>query len=345
MNQSKIVSLDEYREKLQKQETRVAWDDFPLVFILCPLGTAQNHSDYEEAKKNGNNGAALQLVKAIVPSEKIDELKAIIGELNPLILPVHAIEEFGTNKIPAALAYYLSVQLELELCSDIVQANKPQRTDKGAFYRLSQYPFFDGDVQQGCNYVILDDTLLKNIALGISEKDILNNKIEQVLEQTKIKNFVNDLPKGLHTEVGEDGAQISGGQKQRIGIARALYKQVDILVLDEATSSLDYDTESSVISSISKFAKDMTIIMITHRIPSLSNCNKIYKLDHGKVHEMRHFSNSFIFKGIQTKFQATRYHSLVADKNYFPKALKITAVSCNDQEIMGIYRALKRLKL
>ena len=60
-----------------------------------------------------------------------------------------------------------------------------------------------------------------------------------------------------------------------------------VLVLDEATSSLDYDTESSVISSISKFAKDMTIIMITHRIPSLSNCNKIYKLDHGKIHEIK----------------------------------------------------------
>ena len=74
-------------------------------------------------------------------------------------------------------------------------------------------------------------------------------------------------------------------------------KQVDVLVLDEATSSLDYDTESSVISSISEFAKDMTIIMITHRIPSLSNCNKIYKLDHGKLHEItinKAMSNSLI---------------------------------------------------
>lgn len=72
---------------------------------------------------------------------------------------MNAIEEFGTNKIPAALAYYLSATLKLELCGDIVQANKPQRTDKGAFYRLSQYPFFDGDVQQGGNYVISNDTL------------------------------------------------------------------------------------------------------------------------------------------------------------------------------------------
>lgn len=156
---SKVIDLDEYRERLKKEETRVAWDNFPPVFILCPLGTAKNDPNYERAKRKGDNNAALQLVKAIVPPEKINELRVIIGSYNPLILPVHAIEEFGTNKIPAALAYYISAQLKLDRCSDIVQANKPQRTDKGAFYRLSQYPFFDGDVQKGRNYVILDDTL------------------------------------------------------------------------------------------------------------------------------------------------------------------------------------------
>lgn len=156
---SKVVSLAEYRERLKKEETRVAWADFPPVFIFCPLGSAKEHERYEDAKKNGSNDAALQLVKDIVPQEKIEELRAVVQERSALILPVHAIEEFGTNKIPAALAYYLASTLNLELCDDIVQANKPQRTDKGAFYRLSQYPFFDGDVQQGRNYVILDDTL------------------------------------------------------------------------------------------------------------------------------------------------------------------------------------------
>jgi len=156
---SKIVSLEEYRERLKKQETRVAWNDFPSVFILCPLGAAKKFPNYKDAKQEGNNAAALQLVKTIVPPEKVDELRATIENSNPLILPVHAIEEFGTNKIPAALAYFLAVQLKLELCVDVVQANKPQRTDKGAFYRLSQYPFFDGNIQKGRNYIILDDTL------------------------------------------------------------------------------------------------------------------------------------------------------------------------------------------
>lgn len=155
----KIIDLDEYRERLKKEETRVAWDDFPPVFILCPLRSASDNLNYENAKKKGDNSAALQLVKGIVPLEKLTELRGIIESSSPLILPVHAIEEFGTNKIPAALAYYISVKLGLELCSEIVQANKPQRTGKGAFYRLSQYPFFSGGVQKGRNYVILDDTL------------------------------------------------------------------------------------------------------------------------------------------------------------------------------------------
>ncbi|WP_417880538.1 hypothetical protein [Vibrio sp.] len=172
---SKVVSLAEYRERLKKEETRVAWADFPPVFIFCPLGSAKEHERYEDAKKNGSNDAALQLVKDIVPQEKIEELRAVVQERSALILPVHAIEEFGTNKIPAALAYYLAATLKLELCGDIVQANKPQRTDKGAFYRLSQYPFFDGDVQQGGNYVILDDTLSMGGTL-ISLRGYIENK-------------------------------------------------------------------------------------------------------------------------------------------------------------------------
>lgn len=173
---SEIVSLDEYREKLQQQETRVAWDNFPPVFILCPLGSAKNHPAYDKAKREGDNDSALQLVNSIIPVEKIDELRSVLeGADNPLILPVHAIEEFGTNKIPAALAYYLSVKLRFDLCGDIVQANKPQRTNKGAFYRLSQYPFFDGEVRQGNQYVILDDTLAMGGTLA-SLRGYIENK-------------------------------------------------------------------------------------------------------------------------------------------------------------------------
>lgn len=185
---SKIVSLEEYRERLKKEETRVAWADFPPVFIFCPLGSAKEHERYDDAKKHGNNDAALQLVKDIVPKNKLEELRGIIGDSNAFILPVHAIEEFGTNKIPAAFAYYLAVNLNLELCGDIVQANKPQRTDKGAFYRLSQYPFFDGDVQQGQKYVILDDTVAMGGTLA-SLRGYIENKGGQVILAVALTGF------------------------------------------------------------------------------------------------------------------------------------------------------------
>ncbi len=176
----KIVSLTEYRERLKAQETRVAWENFPPVYIVSPLGSAKAHPKYDDAKKKGDNAAALTLVKDIVPQDKVDELEILLAEQNVLIQPVHAMEEFGTNKIPAAFAYHLASLLNLDLGNDIVQANKPQRTDKGAFYRLSQYPFFDGDVQKGRKYVILDDTLSMGGTLA-SLRGYIENKGGHVL--------------------------------------------------------------------------------------------------------------------------------------------------------------------
>ena len=128
---------------------------------------------------------------------------------------------------------------------------------------------------------IIDDTLIKNIALGVPENKISNDKIEEVIEQTKIKNFANSLPKGLNTEIGEDGAQISGGQKQRIGIARALYSRPKLLILDEATSALDVEVESEILSEINKLKNKVTIIIISHRTSTLVGCDKVFKLEKG----------------------------------------------------------------
>ncbi|OOV86312.1 hypothetical protein [Oceanospirillum linum] len=174
----KIVSLDEYRSRIQNQETRVAWQDFPPVFIFRPLGAAKNHPKYELAKMQGSDIAAYKLVKDITPEQKISELSQILDGRSAHILPIHAIEEFGTNKIPAALAFYLANKLNCELCSDIVQANRPQRTGKGAFYRLSQYPFFDGKVVKGQNYVILAIALTGHPgAASLNIKDTMLNAI------------------------------------------------------------------------------------------------------------------------------------------------------------------------
>lgn len=128
---------------------------------------------------------------------------------------------------------------------------------------------------------ITDGSLVENIAFGCESKDIDYNLINEVIELANLKEFVSSLPQGIHTHIGEQGSKISGGQRQRIGIARALYKSADILLFDEATSSLDNDTEESINNAISNLAnsnRSLTIVVIAHRDSSLEYCDRIIML-------------------------------------------------------------------
>lgn len=126
---------------------------------------------------------------------------------------------------------------------------------------------------------LINDTIKNNITFNIDEKNIDTKKLEEVISISELKDFVDNLDKGLNTVVGENGINISGGQKQRIGIARALYKDKKILIMDEATSALDYETENKIISNITQNPKNITLISITHRIGSLRNFDKTINLD------------------------------------------------------------------
>ena len=99
----------------------------------------------------------------------------------------------------------------------------------------------------------------------------------------QISSFVDSLPDGYQTYVGENGVRLSGGQRQRLGIARALYKDKQILILDEATSALDEKTEKKVMEQIYKLNKEITVIMIAHRLSTLSNCQRIIEFSDGKI--------------------------------------------------------------
>ncbi len=125
---------------------------------------------------------------------------------------------------------------------------------------------------------LTDDTIKKNIALGVPENKINDSKIIELLKQVQLEKFINNLELGINTKVGERGVQLSGGQRQRIGIARALYHDPQLLILDEATSALDSETEEEVMESIKNLKGDKTIIMIAHRISTLVDCDKIYKI-------------------------------------------------------------------
>lgn len=142
---------------------------------------------------------------------------------------------------------------------------------------------------------LTDDTLKANISFGIPEKDIQIDKIWKALEQAQLKEFVENLPDGLETIVGERGIKFSGGQRQRVAIARALYYNPDILVLDEATSALDNDTEFAVMGAIDALQGEKTLIIVAHRLSTIKKCDKIYQVKEGKaqiVNKDRFFSES-----------------------------------------------------
>ena len=128
------------------------------------------------------------------------------------------------------------------------------------------------------NLYLLDDTLKKNIALGIDPDQMDNERILSVLQSSQLENFIGNLEKGLQTTVGERGIRLSGGQKQRIGIARALYKDPEILIFDEATSALDYQTEKKIIDTINSLKNQKTIIIVSHRMSTLNICDEIFEL-------------------------------------------------------------------
>jgi len=126
---------------------------------------------------------------------------------------------------------------------------------------------------------LFDGTVAQNVIFG---EDYDEQRLIEVLKQAKIYDFLQ-TKEGANTLVGEGGIMLSGGQKQRIAIARALYKNPDILVLDEATSALDDETETQIMDEIYDVSKDKTLIIIAHRLSTIKRCKKIYRVENGKV--------------------------------------------------------------
>ncbi len=130
---------------------------------------------------------------------------------------------------------------------------------------------------------LTDDSIKNNIAFGISDENIDLNALSSAILLSQLDDFIEGLPEGYNTKVGERGVRLSGGQRQRIGIARALYHNPDLLILDEATSSLDSITEESVMKSVNLLSNKKTIIVIAHRLSTVSKCDKLYKIDRGNI--------------------------------------------------------------
>lgn len=134
---------------------------------------------------------------------------------------------------------------------------------------------------------LLDDTIRNNVAFGIEECDIEDARILVALKQAQLEEYVAKLPSGLDTIVGERGIRFSGGQRQRLALARALYNDPEILILDEATAALDTETETAVMESIEKLQGKKTLIIIAHRLTTIRKCDAIYEIVNGKANRRR----------------------------------------------------------
>jgi ATP-binding cassette subfamily C protein len=147
--------------------------------------------------------------------------------------------------------------------------------------------------------LLLDDSLEANIAFGVPAEKIDSQQIEKVIRIAQLESLVKELPQGIKTEIGERGVRISGGQRQRVGIARAFYHNPEIIVLDEATSSLDDHTEAEVNRAINQLSGKLTIIIIAHRLSTIKNADIIYVMENGRIvdkgnfHELLHSSAIF----------------------------------------------------
>ena len=132
---------------------------------------------------------------------------------------------------------------------------------------------------------LIDNTLRSNVAMGLDETEIDDDRLNKTLKQARLIELIEQLPQGVNTVLGERGVRLSGGQRQRVALARAFYHERSVLVMDEATSSLDNETEQEIVEEIKHLKGQKTLIVIAHRLTTVKHCDRIYKLEKGRIVE------------------------------------------------------------
>ena len=249
------------------------------------VGSSLNrlHEDIQSLKSfnvNQNQGI-LKLDKKIelknIYYEYPNALRTALKNINLSIPAKHTVGLVGstgsgkTTTVDIILGLLEAQKGNLEVDGQIISKNNCRSWQKSIGY-VPQYIY------------LADDTVAANIAFGVNPNNIDQVAVEKAAKIANLHDFViNELPDKYQTIVGERGARLSGGQRQRIGISRALYNNPKVLILDEATSALDNETEKAVMDAINNLSKDITIILIAHRLNTVKNCDIIFKLEKGEI--------------------------------------------------------------
>ncbi len=232
------------------------------------LVTEEHKKDYLPLKKQ----IELENISFTYPDKKqatLNQLSMSI-QANSLVGVVGSSGAGKSTLIDILLGLIVPQNGNLKVDSEII-SSKNRRTWQNTIGFVAQSIFLS------------DGTIAENVAFGINKSKIEYDKVNEAIKLAHLFEFTESLNKGIHTLVGERGVQLSGGQRQRIGIARALYHQAELLVFDEATSSLDGITEKMIMDSINNLSGQKTIVIIAHRLKTIEKCDQIFFIDEGKI--------------------------------------------------------------
>ncbi len=236
-----------------------------------------NQSDEQANQANQDNKNPLSFDKLIISDLEysFDDNSKVLSKINLEINKGDAIGITG----PSGCGKTTLINIVLGLL-------KPKKgnvliNDKTIFDILSTWRSIIGYVPQSIS--LIDASIKNNIAFGLENDFVDTNKVWKALEDANLADFVKNLSNGLDTIIGENGMRLSGGQRQRLGLARALYKDPQVLIFDEATSSLDIDSEEKITNEIMNLSGKRTLIIVAHRITTIKKCDKIYYMDNGKI--------------------------------------------------------------